>query len=206
MTSTHGFPYDRIVEKCKEVLSEDSRCWSDEIKEQLNMAPHWSAEKWTDVLSKGRGEKKRFHYCLKPKCPEKLLYLQAIQGHSGKAYSGNARGFSTKTDRYAVFFTVVNPMDDEQGLRETFCDLSKAREAPYKSTWCNLLPAQEERMQFYQTRSNGVVLCTHTHLLHAHFSVHSALTAYFAHLHACHTHAWLKCSLEVVFVRMSFLS
>ena len=26
-------PYDRIVEKCKEVLSEDSRYWSDEIKE-----------------------------------------------------------------------------------------------------------------------------------------------------------------------------
>ena len=34
-------------------------------------------------------------------------------------------GFSTKTGRYAVFFTVVNPMDDEQGLREIFCDLSK---------------------------------------------------------------------------------
>ena len=36
-------------------------------------------------------------------------------------------GFSTKTARQAVFVTVVNPMDDEQGLRETFCDLSKAR-------------------------------------------------------------------------------
>ena len=27
-----GVPYDRNVEKCKEVLSEDSRYWSDEIK------------------------------------------------------------------------------------------------------------------------------------------------------------------------------
>ena len=33
--------------------------------------------------------------------------------------------------------------------------------------------------------------CIHTHLSHAHFSAHSALAAYFAHLHACH--AWLKC-------------
>ena len=41
-------------------------------------------------------------------------------------------GFSTKTGRHAVFFTVVNPMDDEQGLREIFCDLSKARIAPSK--------------------------------------------------------------------------
>ena len=42
------------------------------------------------------------------------------------------RGFSTKTGRYAVFFTVVDPMDDEEGLRETFCVLSKARIAPGK--------------------------------------------------------------------------
>ena len=32
----------------------------------------------------------------------------------------------------------------------------------------------------------------HTHLLHAHFSAHSACTITFAHFHACHTHAWLK--------------
>ena len=29
-------------------------------------------------------------------------------------------GFSTKTGRYAVFFTVVDPMNDEQGLRRPF--------------------------------------------------------------------------------------
>ena len=86
-----GVPCDRIVEKCQEVLSEDSRYWSDEMKEKISMAPHWSAEKWIDVLSKGGGQKKRFQYCLEPNCPEKLLYLRAIQGHSGKAYSGNAR-------------------------------------------------------------------------------------------------------------------
>ena len=45
---------------------------------------------------------------------------------------------------------------------------------------------------------------THTHLLHAHVSAHSALTAYFAHLHACHTHAWLKV-MEKVFVECASL-
>ena len=39
--------------------------------------------------------------------------------------------------------------------------------------------------------------CAHTHLSHAHFSAHSAVTAYFAHLHACHTHALLKCLEKV---------
>ena len=57
-------------------------------------------------------------------------------------------------------------MDDERGLRETFCDLSKARIAPHKNTWkplqdtvywCSLLLAQGGGLQFYQTRSNAVV-------------------------------------------------
>ena len=58
-------------------------------------------------------------------------------------------------------------MDDKRGLRETFCDLSQTRIAPCKNTWkhlqdtvyrCNLLLAQEGGLQFYQTRSNAVVL------------------------------------------------
>ena len=137
--------------------------------------------------------------------PDRLLYIRAIQCHSGKAYSGNAPidpalqdnvlltqdftkyvrhigsgkelksivnnglipgGFSTKTGRQAVFFT-VNPMDDMQGLGETFCDLSKARIAPYKNiwkrfqdteNWCNFFLAQEKGLQFYQTRSNALIL------------------------------------------------
>ena len=83
-----GFPHYRIVGKCMDVLPDDSRYWSDEIEEKMDMYPYWSANKWTDVLSKGGGQEKRFQYCLKPICPEKLLYIfRAIQGHSGKFYS-----------------------------------------------------------------------------------------------------------------------
>ena len=60
-------------------------------KEKLSMAPYFPADKWIDVLSKGGGQKKRFQHCWKPNFLVKLLYLRAIQGHSGKAYSGNAR-------------------------------------------------------------------------------------------------------------------
>ena len=201
-----GVLYDRIVEKCKEVLSGVQDNGQTKQKKKISMAPYWSAEKWVDVLSKGGGQKRRFQYCLQPDNPGRLLYFRAIQGHSGRAYSGNARinpalqdnvvlpkditkfvyhvgngnelrsivrnglvpgGFSTKTSRYAVFFTVVEPMDDEQGLRETFCDLSKARIAPNKNTWkplqdtvywCNLFLAQERGLVTHQTRSNAVVL------------------------------------------------
>ena len=74
----------------QEVQSEDSRYRSYEVKQNLKMAPHWSAEKWIHVLSKGGGQKKRFQYCLKPSCPGRLLYVRAIQGHLGKACSGDA--------------------------------------------------------------------------------------------------------------------
>ena len=40
-------------------------------------------------------------------------------------------GVSVKTGRQAVFFTVVNPRDNQDGLGETLCDLSQARIAPY---------------------------------------------------------------------------
>ena len=79
----------------------------------------------------------------------------------------DSRRVSLRTGRQAVFFTIVNPMDNQDGLGETLCDLSQARIAPYKNTWkrfqntvcwCNLKLAQQRGLQFYQTRSNAVIL------------------------------------------------
>ena len=76
-------------------------------------------------------------------------------------------GVSLRTGRQAVFFTVVNPMDNQDGLGETLRDLSQARIAPCKNTWkhfqdtviwCNLKLAQQRGLQLYQTRSNAVFL------------------------------------------------
>ena len=136
----------------------------------------------------------------RPNCPQKFLYLRAIQGHSGSTFNpplqdnvllpevfteyvchvGNGKelrstvnhglipgGVSLKTGRQAVFFTEVNPMDNQDGLGETLCDLSRARIAPYKNTWkrfqdtvfwCNLKLAQQGGLQFYQTSSNSEIL------------------------------------------------
>ena len=58
-------------------------------------------------------------------------------------------------------------MDNQDGLGETLCDFSHARIAPYKNTWkrfqntvvwCNLKLLQQRGQQFYQTRSNAVIL------------------------------------------------
>ena len=50
-------------------------------------------------------------------------------------------------------------------------------------------------------------ICTHTHLLHAHFSGVHTLRVHFAHSCACYTHAWLKgvCSTHVVISLSSHL-
>ena len=44
-------------------------------------------------------------------------------------------GRSLKRDMQSVFFTIVNPMDDDQSMEEQQCDLNKARIVPYWNTW-----------------------------------------------------------------------
>ena len=76
-------------------------------------------------------------------------------------------GRSLNRDKQCVFFTAVNPMDDDQSMEEIRCDLDEPRIAPYKNTWrphqnkvygCNLKIAQKKGLQLYQTRSHATVL------------------------------------------------
>ena len=69
-----------VVDDCKKNKFDKTEYWSVERKKEFVNAPHWSIEKW---ISKGGGQKKRFQYCLNPNYPRKILYLRAIQGHSG---------------------------------------------------------------------------------------------------------------------------
>ena len=111
-------------------------------------------------------------HCKTMYCYQKVSPSIFITSENGKEFRsivnhGLIPGVSLKTGRQAVFFTVVNPMDSQDGLGETLCDLSQGRSAPYKNTWkhfqdtifwCNLKLAQQRRLQFYQTRSNAVIL------------------------------------------------
>ena len=44
---------------------------------------HWSDEKWKSILARGGGNKKIFQYCTNSS-GEEILYLRALQGHSGR--------------------------------------------------------------------------------------------------------------------------
>ena len=84
-------------------------------------------------------------------------------------------GQSLKRGRQSVFFTIVNPMEDDTGRDKTPRDLTKPRIAPYKNTWkplqntecwCILELDQGTGLQFYQTRSHAIELCNTARRLH----------------------------------------
>ena len=51
--------------------------------ERFVRSQHWSDEMWKSAMAKGGGNKKRFQYCGDPSGQE-ILYLRALQGHSGR--------------------------------------------------------------------------------------------------------------------------
>ena len=142
-------------------------------------------------MAKGGGPKKRFQHCLNPNSSKHLLYFRAIQGHSGgnlvdlalqdnvllrdEIYSITRSGLipgggSFSRNRQSVFFTAVNPTDDDQRMEEVQYDLDKPRIAPYKNTWrphqnkvywCNLKLAQKKGLQFIKHDHTQSFSATH---------------------------------------------
>ena len=53
------------------------------LRNDLERSQHWSDEKWKSTVAKGGGNKKRFQYCTDSSGQE-ILYLRALQGHSGR--------------------------------------------------------------------------------------------------------------------------
>ena len=58
-----------------------------------------------------------------------------VQRHSTIRSGMISGGNSLKRNRQSVFFTSVNPMDGDQGIEETRCNLDERKIVPYKNTW-----------------------------------------------------------------------
>ena len=63
---------------CNDVIEECRR-------KKFDDASQWLFEDWISKLAKGGGAKKRFQYCGNPNSSNQVLYLRAIQGHSGES-------------------------------------------------------------------------------------------------------------------------
>ena len=54
----------------------------DNLQKHFLYCHHWSDEKWKKSMARGGGNEKRYQYCTDS--PGAILYLQALQGHSGR--------------------------------------------------------------------------------------------------------------------------
>ena len=57
--------------------------FKDYLRNDLVQSQHWSDEMWKSSLGKSGKNKKIFQYCTDPSVQE-ILYLRALQGHSGR--------------------------------------------------------------------------------------------------------------------------
>ena len=57
--------------------------WKYYLRNDFVRSQHWSDEMWKSTMAKGGGNKKRFQCCTNPSGQE-ILYLRALQGHSGR--------------------------------------------------------------------------------------------------------------------------
>ena len=55
----------------------------DNLREHFLYCHHWSDDKWKSSMAGGGGNKKRHQYCTASS--EAILYLRALQGHSGRS-------------------------------------------------------------------------------------------------------------------------
>ena len=74
---------------------------------------------------------------------------------------------SPKRDRQRVFFTAVDPMDNDQSMEGISVRLGQAKDrtidqyfrtSSKDGKWCSFELAQKRGLQIYQTRSNAIVL------------------------------------------------
>ena len=55
----------------------------DNLQKHFFCCHHWSDEKWKKSMARGGGNKKRYQYCTDSLGT--ILYLRALQGHSGRS-------------------------------------------------------------------------------------------------------------------------
>ena len=56
---------------------------TDDLRNKFEYSQSWSDDVWKSKMAGGGGNKKRFQYCTDPSGQE-ILYLRALQGHSGR--------------------------------------------------------------------------------------------------------------------------
>ena len=77
-----------ILRQCQTVQREDDgavQFWriKNFLQNQFPQIPYWSDDRWKACLAAGGGSKRRYQYC--SDIPGTIVYLRALQGHSGRS-------------------------------------------------------------------------------------------------------------------------
>ena len=77
--------YDMIDQSLKEATERSTTVTSSKSagRRSSTMLRNGHLEEWISTLAQGGGPKKIFQYCVNPNSSNQILYLRAIQGHSG---------------------------------------------------------------------------------------------------------------------------
>ena len=156
------------------------------LQNQFPHSPHWSDNRWKACLAAGGRAKMRYQYCTDS--PGIILYLRALQGHSGRNLinffqhiyhigcafnlhyiinSGLIPGGQSSSKRQTVFFLLVDLMNNSHKDPKVI-DLEAPRLAQYLHNawkrhqdavyWVDINLAITKGLKFYQTRSNAIIL------------------------------------------------
>ena len=124
---------------------------------------NWSDDRWKACLAAGGRSKRRYQYCSDNSGT--ILYLRALQGHSGNNLIDP--GAQDLSRRQTVFFFPIDPRDTNHKDPEHI-DFSVPLRARYVHSawkrhqdaifWVDINLAIKEGLTFYQTRSNAIIL------------------------------------------------
>ena len=156
------------------------------LRNQFSQVQHWSDERWKSCLAAGGGSKRRYQYC--SDCSGTILYLRALQGHSGRnlidpMLQDNViiqRGLFHHIYHIGCAFnlhSIINngliPGGQDSSRRQTVFFLpidprDEPRQTRYVHSawkkhqdavfWVDIDLAIGEGLTFYQTRSNAIIL------------------------------------------------
>ena len=71
----------------------------DHLRNDFVRTQHWSDEMWKSTMARGGRDKKRFQYCADPSGQE-ILYLRALQGHSGRNLTDPSLQDTVNSERF----------------------------------------------------------------------------------------------------------
>ena len=151
-----------------------------DLQNKFESSQYWSGGVRKSGVAGGGGNKKRFQCCTDSSRQE-ILYLRALQGHSGRRtiffeyihHIGCAvnlhsitnsglipGGENSSKDRQTVFFTAVNPthMNHQYPIELDLILQAKVEKAAGYVCCVDIQLAQRKGLKFYQTRSNAVIL------------------------------------------------